>query len=593
MNDGDWKRLASIVENVTTMRAELFRQLMDPRRNIDDECGYPGGFMGSGIGSVSPELYRYLYEREAIASRVVELMPRECFAVFPEITDAEDGKETEFTGAVKELGQGLDQGLDWYDSDVGSAMHDLMLRADIACGIGHFGLILLGIDDGKELSEPAEGVVSYEPGKQLAKNASWRSPDTWNVKDQRHASWNFDISKFDYRGGMYGGAQLGVPEYPATKPAKYGRKLLYAKVFDEALVQITNYEANPYNPRFGQPLMYNITLNDPRDQHGGIGLSSSTVRVHWSRVIHVADEVRMGTVFGTPRLRAVLNRVLDIRKVCAASAEGYWKSCFTGIALTTHPQLGGDVKINAAQLKDQLENYQHGLQRFLILMGMQANTLPPNVIDPKAFIDTQIEAIAIQKGCPLRVLKGAERGELASTQDDSDWNGRVAGRQNGHLTPNLARPLYNRLISVGVLPVPQGKKWRCRWPDLDSLSSLDKATLFSTQMSGFATYLQGNVNQIIPEEYCFTEFAKLDKDKAEEMLKAAAKAQEEREAEEAILAEEQGMSPAPPPGYKDPEPEPPFAKAKEPAEPAPTQNVEYGPEFIQHLERILEGNGDA
>ena len=41
-----------------------------------------------------------------------------------------------------------------------------------------------------------------------------------------------------------------------------------------------------------------------------------------------------------------------------------------------------------------------------------------------------------------------------ATQDDADWNGRVAHRQNGHLTPRLIVPLIDRLIALGVLPKP-------------------------------------------------------------------------------------------------------------------------------------------
>ena len=37
------------------MRSQFLTKLLDPRRDIDDECGYPK--------EISPQQYRYLYDR--------------------------------------------------------------------------------------------------------------------------------------------------------------------------------------------------------------------------------------------------------------------------------------------------------------------------------------------------------------------------------------------------------------------------------------------------------------------------------------------------------------------------------------------------
>src|SRR6185312_9728448 len=74
-------------------------------------------------------------------------------------------------------------------------------------------------------------------------------------------------------------------EFAPGNPGQPTRKLLYIRVFDESMVQVVQYEADIRNPRFGQPIMYLVTLNDPSQPHTGIGLPLATVRVHWSRVI--------------------------------------------------------------------------------------------------------------------------------------------------------------------------------------------------------------------------------------------------------------------------------------------------------------------
>ena len=99
------------------------------------------------------------------------------------------------------------------------------------------------------------------------------------------------------------------------------RRLLFMRVFPEYLVQVVQYEADIRNPRFGQPLMYWVTLNDPRQPHTGVGLPLATVRVHWDRVVHVADNLQSSEIFGTPRDQPVLNNLLSLEKLYYGSAQ--------------------------------------------------------------------------------------------------------------------------------------------------------------------------------------------------------------------------------------------------------------------------------
>ena len=55
--------------DASLMRTTLLTKLFDPRRDLDDECGYPK--------SISTEQYRRMYEREGIANRVVGVYPEE------------------------------------------------------------------------------------------------------------------------------------------------------------------------------------------------------------------------------------------------------------------------------------------------------------------------------------------------------------------------------------------------------------------------------------------------------------------------------------------------------------------------------------
>lgn len=523
-NEQDWRRLENMVGNALLARSNFFQQMMDPRRNIDDECGYPQSETGFGFGSLNPEFYRMLYEREAIATRVVELMPKECWQQAPIVYEVEDATQvTDFELAWDNLGRQLRGENSYYQGDLGHPIWDYLKRAGIRSGIGHFGIILLGFDDGKSLDQPVDGVVqpavtknaqgqditvntnngavsvgtkeieeytiytinkktgypepsgkaSYKDtnvevptltenykgfskgGKQIKKGSF---PKTTQPTGQaKTADGTSPFSSGLGTDAQYLGVQLSPTEYPSEEPATDQRRLLFMRVFDETLVQITQYEANANNPRFGQPLMYRVTLNDPREMHSGVGLPLATVRVHWSRVIHCSPNPGNSEVFSVPELRPVLNRVLDTRKIYSSSAEGYWRSCFSFLSWETHPQLGGDVEVDEAQFQDRVEQLMNGLQRTMLNKGMSMKSIAPQVIDPTGQIAVQLEAICIVKGCPVRVFKGSERGELASGQDDESWNERKMEWQNNTATPRYIVPLTNRLIQAGVLPVPTGK----------------------------------------------------------------------------------------------------------------------------------------
>src|SRR5438552_13602382 len=87
LNETTLRRLEEMVGNAMSMRSNFLTSLFDPRRNLDDECGYPQSEGGLGTGGyiLSPEFYRVLYDREAIANRVVELMPQECWQQPPTV----------------------------------------------------------------------------------------------------------------------------------------------------------------------------------------------------------------------------------------------------------------------------------------------------------------------------------------------------------------------------------------------------------------------------------------------------------------------------------------------------------------------------
>lgn len=473
-----------LVQNAgpTLSRSSFTDKTLDPRRSINDECGY------KETANITRDDYRELYDRESVATRVVQVLPMECWKVVPTIFETEDvGNVTEFEKAWEELASSLLNDSKFI-GEQGSPIWEHLYRADVLSGIGSYGILLLGLDDGeKDLSQ--------------------------EVKNRD------------------------------------GLKLLFLRTFDESLAQITQYEEDPSNPRYGQPNVYRITFNSPDGQGlGAQGVPITDMDVHHTRVIHLADNLGSSEIFGVPRMQPVYNRLLDLRKLYGGSAEMYWKGAFPGISFESHPQLGGEVTIDKAALKRQIEDYQNTLQRYLATTGMHANLLAPNVTDPTPQINVQIEAICIVLGIPKRKFLGSERGELSSTQDEGDWNDSIRYRQNRYLTPRVIVKLVDRLIELGILPEP--KEYDVKWPELDTLSEQEQATVAVVKTDAMSKYVAGNVEAImVPVDY-FTKILGMEDDEAIAVVDEASKAVEEEELEMEKTMEDGGFVPAAEEGFE-------------------------------------------
>lgn len=412
-----------------------FDQIVDPRHKIDAECGYPK--------FITPIMYRYMYDRDDIARRVVDVYPNESWGVDPCVYENED-EEAENTAFEQ----------DWEDICEDHNLISVMYRADRLCGIGHYGVILYGFDDGKELDQPVD-----EPE-------------------------------------LLAGLKRTV--------GKKQRKLLYVRPFDEYLSFIIEYETNTNSPRCGLPIMYNLVFVDMTIDAAGSSIGTRVNRrVHWTRVAHIADNLVSGRVMGIPRQQPIFNRELDLRKLKGGGAEMFWKGAFPGISFEMDPKFVADspnFDVDAA--KEDVAAYFNGLQRSLFLQGVSAKTLAPQIAEnPEKYVDIQIKAISSSLEMPLPVFMGWEEAKLASVQNVQIWNKRLARRLRLFASPEIIRNVIDRLIAVGCMR-PPAKKYFVEWPDLNSPTDEDKANLSLKWTQALSQYVSsGMIHLIRPMDY--------------------------------------------------------------------------------------------
>ena len=453
--------LRTMTDNVAMTRAMMVRSLIETVGNHDiyKECGYPT--------EISAEDYKKMYERQGIATRVVSIYPSESWTVQPwvfETQKLEDEEQTEFETAWTDLYEKL-------------GLYEKLNRLDEVSGIGHYGVLLLGFNDGRDLKEPVQGI-------------------------------------------------MGKSGKPSKKGPASDAELLYVMPFDEASAPIKKFDTDQSSPRYGLPVSYNIQISDPKTSPlGGAPVDAKQVEVHWTRVIHVADNCKSSEVYGTPRMRTVFNRLVDIEKILGSSAEMFWKGGFPGISFEVPPDVSGSGQVqlspeDKAELKEEIEKYMSSLKRYLSLVGVTAKQLSVEIADkPMDHLNVQILAICIAIEVPQRVFSGTEEAKLASVQDAVAWNKRVQRRQNLHVTPKIIRPLIERLQLTGVLP--QTEKFFVEWPDIYSISDLDRAESAAKMVTAIAQYVTSEAKTFIPPLQFLTWVWDFDPAEAKEILDAA------------------------------------------------------------------------
>jgi uncharacterized protein len=370
-------------------------------RDYFDVLGYPK--------ALSIDAYWSKFERDPLGGRIVEFPPAETWRDTPTVKDGRDKDALDDTAFAKS----------WADFAERMRVYHYCKRVDTLCGIGRFGVLLIGVAGDSNLEVEVTRVPSLD-------------------------------------------------------------SILYLRPYGEPSVDVAEFETDPASPRFGLPRIYNLSVGDPNSTiSGGASLPSQKIRVHTSRVIHVAEGLLENEVYGMPRLQRVYNLLDDILKLVGGSAEASWLLMRKGFVLNIDPEAQPTPE-QTADIKEQFDEYGHGMRRFMTTQGVNVSDLGSEVVDPTGPFGVIISLISAATGIPQRILLGSERGELASSQDGANWAGHIASRQLNFAEPAILRPLIDRLMSWGALPKPNAKNYTVVWDALFELNDQERALIGST-----------------------------------------------------------------------------------------------------------------
>jgi len=301
--------------------------------------------------------------------------------------------------------------------------------------------------------------------------------------------------------GDYGVLLLGFNDVKTIeewqKPVSGNPKLLYVRPLHEGHAKIKSYITATNNPKFGLVEYYDVEMRNITNPTS-TDESMRTVKVHYTRVIHIVPEAMESEVAGEPVLRSIYNRLMDLEKLVGGSAEMFWRGARPGYQAKIDKDftLPKDVEDT---LQAQFNEYEHNLRRFLTLEGIDVEALTAQVSDPANHIDVQIQMISAITGIPKRILTGSERGELSSDQDITSWYAYIQTRREEHAEVNIIRPFVDRMIELSILPKPSTGNYQIKWMDLFAASDMDQAKIGQTRATALKEYSQyPNAEMIIP-----------------------------------------------------------------------------------------------
>lgn len=319
--------------------------------------------------------------------------------------------------------------------------------------------------------------------------------------------------------GEYGILLLGVDDIVSrtqfVKPlTKRKNKLLYLKPFGQDRAKIDNYVSKASDPRYGLPEYYKVVIQIADEER------TEEVRVHHSRIIHVIGESLDSDVKGTPRLQAVYNRLMDLEKIVGGDAEMFWRGARPGYQGKVDPDFQLTTEMEA-DLKAQIEEFEHNLRRILVNEGIEIKALAQQIAEPGNHVDVQIQMISAVTGIPKRILTGSERGELSSAQDKAEYLAFVTARREEFAEPNIVKPFVDRCIEYKILPDAQEKEYDIVWEDLFVLNEKEQVEVGQKRAMALREYSQNPMAEtIVPPEMFVKYMLGLRPYEIEEFLKA-------------------------------------------------------------------------
>lgn len=292
-------------------------------------------------------------------------------------------------------------------------------RADILNRIGNFSVLLIGIPDGMDLNQPLGSAN--------------------NMEGMYFNPYNFDG------------------------------------------IEILKWDDDPISKRFGLPVEYQLQTTSFGEKKKDI--QTSSIIVHFSRIIHLAEGALDSSVEGSSSIKAIWNNLINTLKIVGGSGEAFFRNARQQLAL----EADKDAKLDPgsqelSNLKDNIEAYGNGWEQVLRLQNMKAHNLQIQMISPRDSFDVNMEEISGETGIPIRVLTGKGGGQTTGSEDRASWNAVIFDRRSTECNNYLFQGL-EIIQEAGLLELPDNAV--IEWPPQASLNEKEQSEVNEHKASTF------------------------------------------------------------------------------------------------------------
>ena len=275
--------------------------------------------------------------------------------------------------------------------------------------------------------------------------------------------------------GKYSIFYIGIPgQDPTTPLTKSTGKIedVFFTPYAQDGTVITKWNQDATNKRFGMPEMYSLQVMNRGEKETDI--LTMERKVHWSRVVHLAEDALDSGIEGSSCLQAIFNDLEDIDKITGGAAEAYYRNARGKYALEAMPEFKGTLEQSVKDdLEEEISAFTNNWRDVIRLAGMTAKTLNTPHADPTGSFKASMAKISGATGIPIRILLGEGAGQLAGNEDKESYNQLIADRQKQWCSTWLFEVL-DILSLAGMFPeVEDGVE--AKWPVSDVLNEKGKA----------------------------------------------------------------------------------------------------------------------
>ena len=286
------------------------------------------------------------------------------------------------------------------------------------------------------------------------------------LKDQVEAlersGFNAKIERADIlnRIGRMSVLFVGIPDgrepYEEVGPVaggEYSLELLYFSPYAYDGIQISKTVEDPKDPRFGLPEIYTLSRTALDDNEKDA--SYSTIKAHWTRVIHLNENALESDIEGMGALEPVFNNILNIDKTCGGSSEAYFRNAKGKIAYEMDKDAANMSKTSKGEVEEGIQKYTNNFQDHTVAVGSTVKTLPTPHASPLDTVKVNLWGITAQTGLHVRVLTGEGGGQLAGSEDRVALNNIIDDRQRSFCSYQCVEPFLRMLERAKMLKLPE------------------------------------------------------------------------------------------------------------------------------------------